>query len=59
MSNSNGRKKDRKTGQPRNTCCIEQGRYQALPQVAEGKIPQPMDVAGEFCLYDECAGKIN
>jgi hypothetical protein len=25
----------------------------ALPQVAESKIPQQMDVAGEFCLYDE------
>jgi hypothetical protein len=25
----------------------------SLPHVAENKIPQPMDVVGEYCLYDE------
>jgi hypothetical protein len=58
MSNSSGRKENYKTNRMYKTYFIEQGRYQALPQVAESKIPQPMDVAGRHCLYDEFVRQI-
>jgi hypothetical protein len=30
----------------------------ALPQVAEANIPQSMDAAGEYLLYDECMTRV-
>jgi hypothetical protein len=59
MFNSNSRKQERQTKPISKTSLKEGVRYQGLPQVAENKIPQPMDAVWEHCLYAEFVRQIN